>query len=99
RYFLTQTSFAPYVALGLARWSQTGSPEKLNSTWSFAKDSGLVFSDGNIRKNEVYLQSSSVGIHYLSEYGFSATLEFTGLFSYETNTFIPWGGLSLGWYF
>ena len=99
RYFMTQTSFAPYIAVGVARWSHTGSPEKLKETWGFAKESGLVRSDGSVRKDEVYLQTSSVGIHYISEYGFSAALEFTGLFSYETQTFIPWGGLSFGWYF
>ncbi|MBI2609513.1 MAG: hypothetical protein HYW47_07985 [Deltaproteobacteria bacterium] len=99
RRFLFETSLAPYFSLGVTRWEQTGAPEKLKNMFPQSVDLGLVNSDGTQKNAYIYLSTASLGLHYLSDYGFSAAVELTGLFSYATTTFKPWAGLSLGWYF
>ncbi len=99
RYYIFETSLSPYVSLGLARWSQAGNPSRLKDKFGPGERLGLVTASGAVDNDSIILQTMSVGLHYLSEFGFSISGEGTLLFSYSSHKFQPWAGLSLGWYF
>ena len=99
RYYVFETSFSPYVSLGVGRWSQTGNPSRLKDKFGPSEKLGLVTESGTVDNNSIILQTMSGGLHYLSEFGFSISGEATLLFSYASKKFQPWAGLSLGWYF
>ena len=99
RYYVFETSLSPYISLGLARWSQAGNPSRLKDKFSPSEKLGLVTASGAVDNNSIILQTGSVGLHYLSEFGFSISAEGTLLFSYASKKLQPWAGLSLGWYF
>lgn len=100
RRFLLNSSFSPYVGLGIARWSQNGAPRMLSQTYYQAAVLGLVNREGEQIREKVYLLPLSLGVHFLSEKGLGIYGELNYLFSLSARVNgVPYGGLGTQFYF